>query len=124
VATDPAAELDALVEQVRTALGGSRPAASDGPFTGAALDGRVHVEVDAAGRLAHLELDPKVLREPLEQIAAAIVSAVNAALDSRPAPPDTGALSAQLQRVQQESVAQMARITEAFSEALARTQAR
>jgi len=33
-------------------------------------------------------------------------------------------LTAQLHRVQQESVAQMARITQAFSEALARVQTR
>lgn len=124
MATDPAAELDALVEQVRAALGGARPAVPDGPFTGDALDGRVRAEVDAGGRLARLDLDPKVLREPLEQIAAAITAAVNAALDRRPAAPDLAGLSAQLQQVQQESVAQMARITQAFSEALIRNQAR
>lgn len=124
MATDPAAELDFLVEQVRAALGGARPAVADGPFTGAALDGRVQAEVDAAGRLTRLDLDPKVLREPLEQIAAAIVTAVDAAFDSRPAAPNPAVLSAQLQQVQQESVAQMARITQAFSEALTRNQAR
>jgi DNA-binding protein YbaB len=124
VQEDPAQALDTLVEQVRAALGGSVPEQPQGPFAGEAADGRVRAEVDVDGRLRELHLDPKVLREPLDDVAAAVVVAVNAALDARPARANTGPLLEQLRSVQEESVVQMARITEAFTAALERVRTR
>lgn len=121
---DPAQSLDTLLEQVRAALGGSVPEQPQGPFAGEALDGRVRAEVGLDGRVRALHLDPKVLREPLDDLAAAVVVAVNAAVDARPARADSGPLLEQLRAVQEESVVQMARISEAFTAALERVRTR
>lgn len=49
--------------------------------TGHALDGRVQVTV-TAGRVSDVTLDPRALRAPSEDLAAAIREAVNAAIDA------------------------------------------
>lgn len=48
---------------------------------GHALDGRVQVTV-TAGRVSDVTLDPRALRAPSEDLAAAIREAVNAAIDA------------------------------------------
>jgi hypothetical protein len=125
VQTDPARELDTLLHRVRAALDGAAPEADPGePFQGEAAEGRIRAEVAADGHLHALHLDPTVLREPLTDIASAIVLAVNAALDARPARADARPLLAELQAVQEESVVQMQRISQAFAAALAQARSR
>ncbi|MBA9001968.1 MULTISPECIES: YbaB/EbfC family nucleoid-associated protein [Thermomonospora] len=46
---------------------------------GEAADGRIVAEVDSEGGLTALDMDPRVLRMPLEDISAEIRKAVNAA---------------------------------------------
>jgi hypothetical protein len=120
---DPAETLNALIDRARAAVAGNE-ADADAAFPGTSADGLVCVEVGADGRLRSLRIDPKMLRRPLDDIAAEVVHAVNAALDARPARPDSAALLADLRSVQQESVQQMARIAQAFGDALARVQDR
>ncbi|WP_460604132.1 YbaB/EbfC family nucleoid-associated protein [Jatrophihabitans fulvus] len=116
---DPAQTIDALVGRVRAAIAGDVPAAPEGPAVGEAAEGMVRAEI-ADDRLSSLHLDPKLLRQPLDDIAAHIVTAVNAALSQRPGPPDTGPMLEQLRAAQEQSVADMTRITQAFTDALSR----
>ncbi|WP_020576435.1 YbaB/EbfC family nucleoid-associated protein [Actinopolymorpha alba] len=46
---------------------------------GEAADGRVRVEVMAGGSVQGLELDPRVMRMPSEDLAAAVLEAIHAA---------------------------------------------
>ena len=117
---DPAQSLNALIDRARAAMSQPPQGAAPGPFVGAAADGMITAEADAAGRVRSLEIDPKLLRQPLEDTCAQIVLAVNAALDARPGRVDTGPLVEELKAVQEQSVQEMAKISRAFSEALAR----
>jgi DNA-binding protein YbaB len=118
-AEDPSQALDALVDRARAALAGVAPAESSAPFVGEAADGLITAEAGAEGRLRSLTIDPKMLRQPIEDICRDVVTAVNAALDARPGRVDSGPLLEELRAVQEESVQQMAKISSAFSDALA-----
>jgi DNA-binding protein YbaB len=48
-----------------------------------AMNGSVQVELGEDGRLSSVELDPEVRRAPVERVAAAILEAVNSALDQQ-----------------------------------------
>src|SRR5262249_57326112 len=78
------AEWDRLLQETRKvvtsagAAGGAAEAAH--PGTGHAAGGRVRA-IAAGRRLRALELDPQVMRMPSCELAAAVVAAVNAALD-------------------------------------------
>jgi hypothetical protein len=52
---------------------------------GEALDGRVRVTV-SAGRISEVTLDPRAMRTPSEDLAAAFRDAANAAIDAQNAP--------------------------------------
>ena len=99
-------------------MAGATPRSAEAPFVGEAADGMVYAEVDATGRLSTLRIDPKLAREPLEDISAYVQTAVNAALDAHPGRPDVGPLLDELKEVQERSVAEMARISQAFTAAL------
>jgi hypothetical protein len=114
---DPSISLDALVERTRALLAGAN-GGEPGPFRGEAADGMVRCEVGADGRIQSLTVDPKMLRQPLEDICHGIVTAANQALDARPLRPDTEPMLAQLRVVQEESVAEMRKITQAMTAAL------
>ncbi len=122
-AEDPSQALDALIERARAALAGAAPAEPAGPFLGEAADGLITAEASAEGRLRSLTIDPKMLRQPIEDICRAVMFAVNAALDDRPGRVDSGPLLEELRAVQEESVQQMAKISSAFSDALAQAMA-
>ena len=93
-----------------------RPA---GPFVGTAADGLITAEAGAEGRVRSVTIDPKMLRRPVEDVCRDVVAAVNAALDARPGRVDTGPLLEELRAVQEQSVQEMAKISSAFSDALA-----
>jgi DNA-binding protein YbaB len=85
---------------------------------GEAADGQVRAEVGADGRVRNLRIDPLLARRGLDEISGHVVAAVNAALDARPAAVDAAPLLAELKAVQEQSVVEMARISQAFSTAL------
>jgi YbaB/EbfC DNA-binding family len=79
---DPVQAMDALLDRLVAALaGGGRPS---GELTsGSAADDLITAAVTPDGRVASIQLDPRMARHP-EQIAAGIVTAVNQAARARP----------------------------------------
>jgi YbaB/EbfC DNA-binding family len=114
---DPSTSLDELVERTRALLAGTS-GGEPGPFVGEAAEGMVRCEVGADGRVQTLRVDPKMARQPLEDICRDITTAVNAALDARPQAPSTAPLLAELRQVQEDSVTEMRKITQAMTAAL------
>jgi hypothetical protein len=114
---DPASSLDAIVEKTRALIEGSQ-GGDPGPFTGQAADGMVTCEVDAGGHVRSIDVDPRLLRRPLEELCGNVAAAVNEALDARPGRPDTGPLLQELRAVQEQSVIEMRQITQAFTTSL------
>jgi len=117
MSVDPSSSLDALVERARALLGRA-DGGGPGPFTGEAADGMVRCEVGPDGRVRSLDVDPRMLRLPLQDICRDVVTAVNQALDARPGRPDTGPLLEGLRDLQEQSVAEMRSITRVFTAAL------
>ncbi|MFI0374372.1 YbaB/EbfC family DNA-binding protein [Actinomadura sp. 1N219] len=107
---------------------------SDGPSrrgTGMADEERVKATA-ANGRLTGLELDPRAMRQPPDELAAHIAAAANAALDdlrTQAKPTDTeptvdpAALVQTLQNVQEQGMRQLALINQSIGEALAKARA-
>jgi hypothetical protein len=114
---DPSVSLEALVERTRALVAGA-DGGEPGSFRGEAAGGMVGCEVGVDGRVRSLTVDPRMLRQPLEDICRGIITAVNQALDARPQRPDTGPVLAQLRVVQEESLAEMRKITQAMTAAL------
>ncbi len=117
---DPSEALSALVERARAAIAGIVPPVPSEPAVGEAAEGLVRAEVGVDGRLRVLDVDARMLRQPFEDVCAAVVDAVNAALDARPPGAGTGPLLAELKAVQEQSVQEMTKISHAFSDALNR----
>src|SRR5262245_14847799 len=112
--------LDRLLADTRQALESIRGGAAvpDEPLegTGTAHDDQVRATVRTPGRVTALDLNPRVMRLPSEELAEHIVTAVNAALDDLRAkavdaatPVDLGTLGTQLADLQGESIRQMER---------------
>jgi DNA-binding protein YbaB len=113
-------EFDDLFEQARQALDQVRrgePAADapePEPVSGDAAEGRVRAVLAPTGKLTEITVDPKLLREGIEEVCAQIVVAVNAAIDelrARATPVgavDPETLAATLREVQTESARRMA----------------
>jgi DNA-binding protein YbaB len=127
-------ELDRLLTQTRTmleSLGTARPAdgAEEARGEGQALDGRVRV-VARAGRVDELRLDPRVMRMGSEELAEHVTAAVNAALNDlasrspaeQTAPVDPQVLAGQIAEIQEQSVRQLAALTQAIGTAVRRVQ--
>jgi len=132
-------DLDQVLTQARELLASARagqpPADGAGePVTGTgeSAEGRVRAVATTGGRLARVELDPRALRMPSEELAGHLVTAVNAALDALAqaaagqagsadvaAPVDTAALAEQLRQVQEDGVRRMAAFTQGISAAMA-----
>jgi DNA-binding protein YbaB len=129
------AEVDRLLSRTKTmleSLGSARPAgaAEDRSGVGEAADGRVRV-VAADGRVKSLKLDPRLMRAGSEELAEHVLAAVNAALDDMAAKvpsaddisvPDPKALAAQVSEIQEQSVRQLAAISQAISAAVRQAQ--
>jgi len=128
------ADLDWLLGETRRLLDSARsgqPSEADlEPVTGAgeSADGRVRATA-TRGRLERVELDPRVMRMSSEELAAHLVTAVNAALDQvataaaaqagPEAVADSAVLAEQLRQVQEDGVRRMAAFTQGISEAMA-----
>lgn len=125
------AEMDQLLSQTRRtlqALRSSRLPDAAARGEGESANGRVRA-VAAGGRLQSVELDPRVMRLPSHDLAAHVVAAVNAALDDLAAQaptagdlavPDPKELAAAVAEVQEQSVRQMAAISQAIAAAVQR----
>jgi DNA-binding protein YbaB len=110
-------------------LRSSRQPGADARGMGEAANGQVRVVAASPGRLESLELDPRVMRMPSKDLAAHVLAAANAALDDLAAQapsaagisvPDPGELAAAVADVQQQSVRQMAAISQAITAAVQR----
>jgi DNA-binding protein YbaB len=126
------AELDQMLSQARKtleSLRSSRLPGADARGTGEAAGGQVRVVAASPGRLESLQLDPRVMRMPSKDLAACVLAAANAALEDLAAQapstegisvPDPGELAAAVADVQQQSVRQMAAISQAIAAAVQR----
>lgn len=90
-----------------------------------AADGRIQVTLGTDGRVSTIGIDPRVLREGSEYLAAELRQAVNDALDGQDAGvdvsepmPDLAAISATVERLQDESLRQMREMTQAIGETM------
>jgi len=99
---DPGGLLDGLLERVAGLLSGG--AAAGEPTEGTDADEYARVRLGADGRVAAIELDPRLARDPA-RIAPAIVEAVNAALAARRLTTGRRPITAELQQLQEESLA-------------------
>lgn len=136
--------LDRMIEQARQALTAAQApdgGPSGGPSgeqgaalrgEGAAAHGRVRATVAVGGRLSSLTVDPRLMRANSEEMCAEIVKAVNAAVDDlrvkaveqAGAAPDAEELSSTLLTLQQESVRQMEKFTQAINDVVLRFERR
>ncbi|MCG5221173.1 YbaB/EbfC family nucleoid-associated protein [Streptosporangium sp. KLBMP 9127] len=99
---------------------------------GAAAQGRVQATVAPGGRISSLTVDPRLMRAGSEEMCAEIVKAVNAAIDDlrtkaveqAGASPDAEELSSTLLTMQQESVRQMEKFTQAINDVVLRFERR
>jgi hypothetical protein len=115
------------LDQVRGAGGGNGDDGADAePLRGQgeAAEGMIKVAALPGGRLADLELDPRVMRMDSITLAKEILTATNAALadlqDKLKAgivSPDLDALASQLSEVQQESSRQMSTFIQSLVDA-------
>ncbi|WUI01184.1 YbaB/EbfC family nucleoid-associated protein [Spirillospora sp. NBC_00431] len=118
-------ETRALLDQVRG--GGTPPGAEDVEGHGAAADGKVKVVAGAGGELTSVELDPRAMRMPSEELADALRSAVNEALRelrsrSRAAETaiDPDVLAQGLRDAQDQGLRQMAAFTQSLDDLMTR----
>ncbi|MBM7492518.1 DNA-binding protein YbaB [Micromonospora luteifusca] len=130
-------EFDRLLQQARDTLASTRRAttATDVSGLGAAeavgeaLNGLVRAVANADGTLSDLTLDPRVLRVSLTDVADGVRQAVNVALAearaaAQPTLPDDvpqvdlDALGERIERIQSESLRQMATFSQTINETL------
>ncbi|MFG1775209.1 YbaB/EbfC family nucleoid-associated protein [Micromonospora sp. NPDC049051] len=90
-----------------------------------AADGRVRVTLGTDGRVSAVDIDPRVLREGSEYLADELRRAVNAALDGQDDDattaepmPDLAALTATVERLQNQGLRQMREISQTVSETM------
>ena len=90
-----------------------------------AADGRIRVTLGTDGRVSALDIDPRVLREGSEYLTAELRQAVNAALDGQDdgaaatePMPDLAAMTATIERLQDQGLRQMREISQAVSETM------
>ena len=121
--TDPSALTNLLSEAV---AGLSAVGHQSVVGTGVAADGLIAVRAALPGRVVGLELDPAVLRLPLEELAASLTAAVNDALVSLRSAAgvpsggtDLDSLGVRLQEIQQQTTRQFSAFTESLLDAQA-----
>jgi DNA-binding protein YbaB len=119
-----------MLEQTMQALDTARGARVGGDENaepveghGEAADGLIRVKALPGGKLAELELDPRVMRMDSTSLSEAIVTAANAALADLTeqlrdglAGPDLNTLADQLKEVQQESTRNMSTFLDALTD--------
>ncbi|MEV4493650.1 YbaB/EbfC family nucleoid-associated protein [Micromonospora coxensis] len=95
-----------------------------------AADGRIRVTLGTDGRVSAIEIDPRVLRDGSEHLADELRRAVNAALDGQDPGvgaepmPDLAAMTATVERIQDQGLRQMREMSLAISEAMRKLQQR
>ncbi|MGC4787215.1 YbaB/EbfC family nucleoid-associated protein [Micromonospora sp. DT178] len=120
--------LEQQLAQARAALrevGGAAAPRERSESVAEAADGRIRVTLGTDGRVSAVDIDPRVLREGSEYLAAELRQAVNAALDgqddgvaaSEPMP-DLAAMTATIERLQDQGLRQMREISQAVSETM------
>ena len=123
------ADLDRLLTETRRALASVSNAgtteAVEGVGTSAAE--QIRAVVRSPGRLTELQVDPRLMRLPSEDLTQQIMAAVNAALDdlrgkavAATMPADLGRLGDELATLHTDSVRQMERFTSAMNDAIGR----
>ncbi|GAA1775788.1 YbaB/EbfC family nucleoid-associated protein [Actinomadura chokoriensis] len=122
-------ETRGLLDQIRG--GGTPPGAAEVEGRGEGADGRVRVVAGAGGELTSVELDPRALRMPSEELAEELKEAVNAALRelrSRSQAADTAidpdVLAERLREAQDQGLRQMAAFTQSLDDLMTRIGAR
>ena len=118
-------ETRGLLDQIR---GGTRPPeADDTEGRGEAADGRVRVVAGTGGELTSVELDPRAMRMPSEELAEELKSAVNAALRDLRATSqaadtaiDPDVLAERLRDAQDQGLRQMAAFTQSLDDLMTR----
>ncbi|SCF29167.1 YbaB/EbfC DNA-binding family protein [Micromonospora viridifaciens] len=90
-----------------------------------AAEGRIVVTLGTDGRISSLEINPTVLRDGVQYLAEELQVAVNAALDERSADArtdepvaDLAALTARVERLQDEGLRQMRALTMSVSDVM------
>lgn len=96
-----------------------------------AADGRIRVTVGPDGRVSAIQINPRVLTEGSAYLAEELRQAANAALDRQNEQirttepmPDLAAITATVERLQDQSLRQMREMTQAISETMRRLQQR
>ncbi|MCO6011602.1 YbaB/EbfC family nucleoid-associated protein [Actinoallomurus purpureus] len=119
--------LEHLLEETRNLVDAVAGSAKDTPQVegeGSAADGRIRVVAPPGGRLTSLEIDRRALRMASEELAAHVVTAVNAALDdleakSREQSEAPRVDRRRLQALRETSTEQMASYTRALRDLMA-----
>jgi DNA-binding protein YbaB len=118
------ASFDALADQARSALEGTAPPPAENAgadadatsYTATAADGRITAEVGGDGRVRVLRLERELLKQPLEDTAAQVKVAINAALAQRPGTTDYAPVAKALKEIQDQARTDMTAIVGAISD--------
>ncbi len=126
-------EFDALLSRARQAVadaaGDESPTAAE-PVVAEAAEGMVRVTMSPAGELSEIKVDPKLLREGIDEVCENIVVATNDAIrklraaSRAPGSVDPAALASTLQELQQESLREMASFGSVLNDVVAQLRGR
>jgi DNA-binding protein YbaB len=121
--TDPSAFTN-LISETAAALSSAARGAESVVGSGTAADGLISVRAALPGRVVGLDLDPAVLRLPVEELAEELTAAINAALADLQASAgvpsgvvDLDALGGRLREIQQQTTRQFAAYTDSLLDA-------
>ena len=125
-------EFDNLLSRARQAVADVSGAASASaePVVGEAADGMVRVTMVPAGELSEIKVDPKLLREGIDEVCQNIVVATNDAIrkmraaSRAPGSADPAALASTLRELQQDSLREMSSFSSALNDVVARLRTR
>lgn len=125
-------EFDNLLSRARQAVADVSGAASASaePVVGEAADGMVRVTMLPAGELSEIKVDPKLLREGIDEVCQNIVVATNDAIrkmraaSRAPGSADPAALASTLRELQQDSLREMSSFSSALNDVVARLRTR
>jgi DNA-binding protein YbaB len=102
------------LDQVRAGVQPDQGGAEPEPVEAEAADGQVRVVMTPAGKLSRISVDPRLLREGIDEVCGQITVGVNAAIDEMRSRAtlvgaiDPEALAETLREVQADSVRRMA----------------
>ena len=128
-------EFDNLLSRARQAVADvsgtlTADTASAEPVVGEAADGMVRVTMAPAGELSEIKVDPKLLRDGIDEVCENIVVATNDAIrkmraaSRTPGSVDPAALAGTLRELQQDSLREMASFGSALNDVVAQLRGR